>query len=260
LWQLYSNGKQTAKQLAEHFHCSRKTITRHLNKATTRADFAVPPATNLIMDTTYFGRRFGVMVLFDGISQQVLSVDEVKYETNLLYVDAVQKIKEKGITIQSITCDGRKGLMQMFPGIPVQLCQFHQVKTVNRYLTRKPKTAAAQELREVVLVLKSSNRLQFEDALVGWFEKHKSFLNERSVHAETGKSHYTHKKLRSAYNSLKRNMDYLFTFEQFPELGIPKTTNLLEGCFGDMKQKLRCHQGMNKENKIRFIKDYLSIK
>ena len=92
------------------------------------------------MDTTYFGRRFGVMVLFDSISQQVLSVDEVKYETNALYVDAVSKIQEKGITIQSITCDGRKGLMQMFPDIPVQLRQFHQVKTVNRYLTRKLKT------------------------------------------------------------------------------------------------------------------------
>lgn len=227
---------------------------------TTKADFATPSVINLIMDTTYFGRRFGVMVLFDSISQQVLSVDEVKYETNALYVDAVSKIQEKGITIQSITCDGRKGLMQMFPDIPVQLCQFHQVKTVNRYLTRKPKTAAAQELREVVLVLKSSSRLHFENALDGWFEKHKSFLNERTVHAETGRSHYTHKRLRSAYNSLKRNMGYLFTFEQFPELDIPKTTNFLEGCFGDMKQKLRCHQGMKKENKIRFIKDYFSKK
>lgn len=47
------------------------------------------------MDTTYFGRRFGVMVLFDSISQQVLSVNEVKYETNALYVDAVFKIQEK---------------------------------------------------------------------------------------------------------------------------------------------------------------------
>ena len=35
---------------------------------------------------------------------------------------------------------------------------------------------------------------------------------------------------------------------------------LLEGRFGDMKQKLRCHQGMRKENKIRFIKDYFSRK
>jgi len=36
---------------------------------------------NIIMDTTYFGRGFGVMVLMDSISQQALSVDEVKHET-----------------------------------------------------------------------------------------------------------------------------------------------------------------------------------
>ena len=112
----------------------------------------------------------------------------------------------------------------MFADIPVQLCHFHQVKTVNRYLTRKPKTAAAQDLRELVLTLKNNNRLQFESALNGWFERHKSFLDERTVNPETGKSHYTHKRLRSACNSLKRNLDYLFTFECFAELNIPKTT------------------------------------
>ena len=68
------------------------------------------------MDTTYFGRSFGVMVLMDSISQQALSVDEVKYETNALYAAALNELREKGVVIQSIVCDGRKGLLQMFPG------------------------------------------------------------------------------------------------------------------------------------------------
>ena len=37
------------------------------------------------MDTTYFGRDFGVMVLMDSISEQALFVGEVKHETNALY-------------------------------------------------------------------------------------------------------------------------------------------------------------------------------
>ena len=74
------------------------------------------------MDTTYFGRDFGVMVLMDSTSQRVLSVDEVKYETNALYAAALTTLKEKGVEIQSIVCDGRKGLLQMFPEIPAQLC------------------------------------------------------------------------------------------------------------------------------------------
>ena len=81
---------------------------------------------NIIMDTTYFCRDFGVLVLMDSISQQALSVDEVKYETNALYAEALNELREKGVVIQSIVCDGRKGLLQMFPEIPAQLCQFHQ--------------------------------------------------------------------------------------------------------------------------------------
>ena len=52
-----------------------------------------------------------------------------------------------------------------------------------------------------------------------WFEQHEGFLNERTVNEETGSSRYTHKTLRSAYLSLKQNLDYLFTFEAHPELG-----------------------------------------
>ena len=49
-----------------------------------RERYPLPEKANIIMDTTYFGRSFGVMVLMDSISQQALSVDEVKYETNAL--------------------------------------------------------------------------------------------------------------------------------------------------------------------------------
>ena len=54
------------------------------------------------MDATCFGRTFGVMVLFDSISRQALSVAEVKNETNMLYAQAIGRLKAKGIAIQSI--------------------------------------------------------------------------------------------------------------------------------------------------------------
>ena len=165
------------------------------------------------MDTTYFGHSFGVMVLLDSISGKALSVTEVKYETNTLYAEAISSLKAKGIEVQSIVCDGRKGLPQLFPNIPVQLCHFHQVKTVGRYLTRNPQTAAGKELWRLALSLKSSRRADFESSLKAWFERYRHYLNERTTHPETGKTHYTHPRLRSAYFSLKRNMDNLFVFE-----------------------------------------------
>ena len=65
----------------------------------------------------------------------------------------------------------------------------------------------------LTLTLKDSGKTAFQGALQAWFEQHEGFLNERTVNEETGNSHYTHKTLRSAYLSLKRNLDYLFTFE-----------------------------------------------
>ena len=49
-------------------------------------------------------------------------------------------------------------------------------------------------------------------------------------------------------------------FEQYPDLNIPNTTNLLDGAFSDMKRRLECHHGMSRGNKIRFIKDYFARK
>ena len=211
------------------------------------------------MDTTSFGRDFGVMVLMDSIRGQALFVEAVKHETNALYSAALNALQEKGVEIQSIVCDGRKKLLQLFPGIPTQLGQFHQVKTVSRYLTRNPKTAAGKALWRLALKLKQSDREGFQRALQTWFEAYESFLNERTVNEETGESHYTHKKLRSAYLSLKRNLDYLFTFEVHPALGIHNITNLLDGRFADLKRKLGCHHGMKMDNNVMFIKDYFSL-
>ena len=212
------------------------------------------------MDTTYFGRRFGIMVLMDSISGKALFVSEVKYETNEQYFTAIGSLKAKGIEIQSIVCDGRRGLAQMFADIPVQLCQFHQVKTIARYLTRNPKTEAGKTLWWLALTLKNSKQSDFERNLQTWFEQYQSYLNERTFNPETGKSHYTHKNIRSAYFSLKRNLDDLFVFERYPDLNLPNTTNLLDGTFSDMKRLLACHHGMRKGNKIRFIQDYFSVK
>ena len=73
--------------------------------------------------------------------------------------------------------------------------------------------------------------------------------NNRSL---TGRWHYTHKRLRSAYRSLRLNLPYLFTYQKYPELNIPNTTNSLDGCFAYLKELVRVHRGSsrNLKNKI----------
>ena len=96
------------------------------------------------MDTTYFGHQWGVMVLYDARSKRALMVVAVERETNALYTQVVAALREKGIEIQSIICDGKSGLLGSFLGIPVQMCQFHQIKIIVCHLTRKSKSPAAR--------------------------------------------------------------------------------------------------------------------
>lgn len=209
------------------------------------------------MDTTYFGRIFGIMVFKDSITGQILFKQYVKQETNLLYLKGIEEITRRGIKIQAIICDGRKGVLQLFEkNIPVQMCNFHQVAIVRRYLTKKPKMKASKELWEHTLLLKQTDKESFEGGLNDWFIKWESFLNERKVDAK-GKNRYVHKKLRSAYRSLKTNMNWLFTWYDNMELKIPNTTNAIDGHFADLKNKLRNHNGLSIARKKKFIDEFL---
>ncbi len=207
------------------------------------------------MDTTYFGRTFGVMVFKDSISGQILFKQYVKSETNKLYLNGVEEIARRGITIQSIICDGRKGLLQLFETIPVQYCNFHQVSTVRKYLTKRPKMQASKELWELTQLLVHTDKESFSGGLNDWYEKWREFLNERRID-EKGKKRYVHKRLRSAFRSLKTNLPYLFTWYDNMDLDIPNTTNAIDGHFADLKNKLRNHNGLSIPRKKKFIDEF----
>jgi len=208
------------------------------------------------MDTTYFGRKLGVMVFKDSISGQILYKLYVRQETNRLYLSGIEEISRRGIKVRAITCDGRKGLMQLFDGIPVQMCQFHQIAIIRRYLTKKPKLEASKELWVHVMLLTKTDKQSFEGGLEAWHNKWESFLNERKKDA-IGKNRYVHKKLRSAYRSLKTNLPWLFTWQDNISLQIPNTTNAIDGHFADLKNKLRNHNGLSTERKKKFIDEFL---
>ncbi len=207
------------------------------------------------MDTTYFGKSFGVMVFKDSLTGQILYKQYVKQETNKLYLFGIEEIARRGIKIQSIICDGKKGLFQLFKNVPIQYCQFHQVKTIRTYLTKNPKMQSSKELWELTLILSNTDKESFTGGLNDWHNKWESFLNERVVD-EKGKKRYIHKKLRSAYRSLKTNLPWLFTWYDNRRLNMPNTTNAIDGHFADLKNKLRNHNGLSTERKKKFIDEF----
>jgi hypothetical protein len=212
IWRDYVNGKQTYVQLSEKYGCSIKTIQRKLDTVRSERKTTFPGVVNLLMDTTYFGRQFGVMVFKDSFTGQILLKQYVKQETNKLYLEGVEEITRRGIKIQAIICDGRKGLFQLLEtSVPMQMCNFHQVAIIRRYLTKKPKLQASIDLWELTLLLVHTDKDSFSGGLQQWFAKWEYFLNERKVD-EKGKKRYIHKRLRSAYRSLKTNLNYLFAW------------------------------------------------
>lgn len=257
MWHAYIKGKQTYVQLAAAHCCSVRTIQRKIDEYQVKKIPKVARQIIVLMDTTYWGRNFGVMLFKDAITKENLLKYYVKTESNALYTNGVEKLKSLGFIVQAIVCDGRKGLIKSFDPIPVQMCAFHQAAIIRRYLTKRPKMQASIELKAVVDLMTRTDKESFVGALAEWFTKWESFLNERSKSLESGKSRYTHKKLRSAYRSLKTNLPWLFTWYDHKELSIPNTTNAIDGHFADLKNKLRNHNGLSRTRKIKFINEFL---
>ncbi|WP_419856495.1 IS256 family transposase, variant Zn-binding type, partial [Actinobacillus pleuropneumoniae] len=262
IWLDYSVGKQTYQQLANKYQCSVRTIQRYLEKAP-KAFLKAPQNKylNLIIDTTFFHRDFGVMVFIDSLSTKVVYHQIVKTEKDIYYKKAINHLREKGYIIQSITCDGRRGLLKDLMNTPTQMCQFHLVAIVMRALRKKHQSHAGRKLKTIIKTLKVSSKNEFYLKIHHWKIKHKAFLEERSDKPnEKGKYPYKHRNVRSAYTSIKRYMDYIFTYEKYPELNIEKTTNRIEGLFKELKDKLRPHSGLTRKHKILFIQDFLNKK
>jgi len=258
IWEDYQQGKQTYAQLSVKYNCSKRTIQRHIDKYQPVAEIPVPQKVIVLMDTTYWGRSFGVMLFKDAITKKNLLKYYVKTETNYLYKKGIEELQTSGLEVVGIVCDGRKGLLNLFD-IPTQMCQFHQTAIIRRYLTKNPKLPAAVELKAIVSMLTSTDKDSFQGALNQWYNIRETFVNERTQSKETGKSFYTHKRLRSAYRSLKTNTKFLFTWYDNYDLNIPNTTNAIDGHFADLKNKLRNHNGLTVSRKKKFIDGFLKV-
>jgi len=204
----------------------------------------------------FFGRHWGMIVMRDPEEKENIYWEEIITESPSVYQLGIYDLRQKGFTVQALVIDGRKGVREAFPGIPIQMCQFHQVRIMTRYLTTRPKLPAGQELRVVTMALSKSTEKEFTAFLDQWYEHWSEFLKEKTVDPETRRWHYTHRRLRSAYFSLRRNLPYLFTYEYYPHYKIPKTTNCLEGIFSHTKTAMRIHRGLTQKRKRKLI-DFL---
>jgi hypothetical protein len=252
----YSLGKQTLAELSLKYNKSIATIRKYFEQTNLcHGEIKAPDEPiNLLFDATFFTRSYGLLV-FRANKKNLywLEIDGEKIE---YIAQGLSDLKNCNYIFKSFTIDGRRGVINLlkskFPNIPIQLCQFHQIAIIRRYTTNNPKTDCGKELKELMKTLTISTRERFENNLNKLVKKYESFLKEKNENNQ-----FKHRRLRSAFRSLKTNLPYLFTCLDYPKLNIPNTTNSCDGSFAHWKQKVKIHRGLSKERRLKMI-NYLS--
>lgn len=122
-----------------------------------------------------------------------------------------------------IVSDGRASILEaareVYPDVPLQRCLFHIVHQAKKWLTRNPKTVAAQTLSALVdsLMAGESHAMgAWNNAFAIWESFFLKQVAERSYPADpdhaSKKWWYTHRNLRRTWRLLKNAQANLWTF------------------------------------------------
>jgi len=261
LWQKYIWHRQTVKQLAKSYSKSERWIRQQLETVPMCQAIIKPQPVVVVADTTFFkkkGQGFGVCVFRSPQLKKNLIWRPVLTENADIYFQLRYQLEKRGFKLKAAIIDGKPGVYEIFSDLPVQMCHFHQSAIMTRYLTARPKLPAGQILRQIALTITRSNEDRLRKQLSGWHQQWESFLNEKTFNPETNRKFYTHRRLRSAHRSITKNLPLLYTYQKYPELNIPNTTNSLDGSFSHLKDMLRIHRGLNRTKKLKMVDEILS--
>lgn len=257
MWNDHIWKRQTVKDLAERYNKSEKTIRTELDKAHARpSQIRTPEPVVCVFDATHIGGD----ILLTARAPQLksnLGWSWILEETKKVYAFLKHNIESRGYTLTAVILDGRRGIPRVFDDMPVQICQFHQLQIVRRKLTLRPETEAGQELLSIVFRIAKSTEIEFTHDLNEWHKTFQLFIDEKIYILGIRRWRYIHRRVRSAYLSLKRNLPYLFTYQKYPELEIPNTTNSLDGYWSRLKNLLTAHRGKSRERIRKIVTEIL---
>ena len=262
IWNDFVFRNMTIKSLVEKYKLSERKVYHSL-----RCHLVPPiippnnyPTKVICMDVTYIGRSYGFLSVLDAHNGKCLYCEPTKgYETVQDYAIALRSLHVHGIFPEAVVVDGKLAVIRMLEnaGLKVQLCQFHMLRTMTQYLTRKPILDPNKELRSISLTLTKVTRKDFEDMFYRWKIRYEFWLCERRID-DRGKTVYSHQNTRALVHSYITFMPYLFTYLDYKELQIPNTNNLIEGVHSALKQKLNAHRGATKHLKTKIVYSFLS--
>ncbi len=218
---------------------------------------------NLLIDGTYFPNKV-CLVLYRDVNIRMTIFYRLTDGEHLRELkEDLQNIKNTGIEIESVTCDGAANILravrEVCPEAILQRCTVHIAHEIEAWITRKPQTQAARELLELVRYLgriaTHEEALLWMRAFIDWYSQFEEFINEKSMDEETGRWWFTHKMLHRSATHIKRAMPDMFSYTRHPN--VPKSSNSIESFFGHLKDHLRLHRGLSETHFKDFVKWYL---
>ncbi len=255
LWKEYSSWKQTYWEIEAKYNLSKVTVQKYLDTKSIFKIKTTPQKTVLLIDTTYFWRKYWIMVFRSYELKKNLYWKEVKRETKQEYISGIRHLEREWREIIGVVCDGKRGLLWWMGWIPTQMCHFHQQQIMKRYLTQNPKLEASKELKEISGWLWKGRYEVMQKLLEDWYRRYQVFLLERNE-----EWWFRHRRVRQAYKSLRSNLKYLYQYEfQKEKIQLPKTTNALEAVFWHLKQKIGIHRWLKKWRKLKLIDYFLGF-
>jgi transposase-like protein len=260
---------QSLSSVAKKKKVHRTTLTRRFKNVWSESKQKLSLETTetnvLILDGLYISRSCVVLVVFDSISNKPLIWGYAERENTSSWMDILNKVKTANVPVSGIVSDGQKGLIlavrTVFPKVPHQRCIIHVIRLSLAWLTRKPQTDAGVRLRELVISL-SQVKTKYDkpvwiDEYENWLECFEGFLKEKSINPLTGRTWYTHRKLRAVHSLIKRALPNLFVFLEDSQ--IPSTTNKVEGGINaPLVELLHRHRGTNIFRQKVLVSTYLS--
>ena len=260
--------KQSIPQISKASGYSERTLKRYFYKILPTCpiwQIQKREKVNLMIDGTYFSNKVCLLLYRDHNIKMTILYRLTNREALRELKEDLRAIKDVGIEIESVTCDGAaniiKAVREVCPEAIIQRCTFHIANEICTWLTKKPKSKAACELRDLARSL-SLVTTQYDAQLwlrefIDWEDKYHDYVNEKSVDEVSERWWYTHRMLHRSSTHIKRAIPYMFNYTLYSN--IPKTSNSIESFFGHLKDHLRIHRGLSEKHFKDFIKWYLFL-
>jgi transposase-like protein len=206
------------------------------------------------MDVVNIADEVKAMIVEDYLKKKVVHVKEVDAERVQIYKNIIEKFVKAGTKINGIVVDGRSGVIPALEEYaPVQMCHFHFVAIVTRYLGKKrSKTFQSLVLKHLSRTALKMGQVSFSEFISLYEDMYSDYMNEKKINPETGRPVFAHKRIRQAFRTLSRFKDNLFTFEHVENM--PNTTNSLDGKISATKAKINIHRGLKADRKVKLFK------